>query len=298
MSYLSIAASALFGGFAFLSLCTLWPETLAPSPRAGERGRRRLVALEKSGLFARTEPLVRVLATHIANAPLEKLRERVEARLEGAGRPLGLDANDYFAVSLILGGVGTACGALLSLQMDKGAGAGAILGAIIGIAFPVFKVDELVVRRRLLVGRGLPYAVDLAALSLAAGLDFTGALKQVISQLNTDDPIRFEFEHLLRKMALGSTRQDALKELAERIPTIQVRQFVGAVIQAEKRGTPLASVLTTQAEVMRTKRSQAAEQAAARAAILILGPLMLIFACVFVLLLGPFAIKFLRGELF
>jgi tight adherence protein C len=49
---------------------------------------------------------------------------------------------------------------------------------------------------------------------------------------------------------------------------------------------------------MRLRRSEAAEQAAARAAVLIIGPLMLIFACVFVVLLGPFAIKAIRGQLF
>jgi tight adherence protein C len=76
-----------------------------------------------------------------------------------------------------------------------------------------------------------------------------------------------------------------------------VRQFVGAITQAEKRGTPLAEVLTTQARVLRTKRSQAAEQAAARAAVLIMGPLMLIFACVFIILLGPFIIKYIRGDI-
>ncbi|MCP4603814.1 MAG: type II secretion system F family protein, partial [Proteobacteria bacterium] len=113
-----------------------------------------------------------------------------------------------------------------------------------------------------------------------------------------NNPLRFEFEHILQKLSLGWSRRTALDELSVRIQAPQVRQFTSSVNQAEKRGTPLARVLSTQAEVMRTKRSQAAEQAAARAAVLILGPLMLIFACVFIIILGPFVIKFMRGEIF
>jgi tight adherence protein C len=238
------------------------------------------------------------LAGHLASLSLHELRLKIEQKLKEAGRPLGMDSNDFLAMS-ILGGVAVGiCGAALSVLLGKGAGAGVIIGAVFGASLPFFKVDEITQKRRIAASKGLPYAIDLAALSLEAGLDFTGALTQVISQMKPSNPIRFEFEHLLHKISLGSSRRDALEELADRIPTTQVCQFVNSVIQADERGTPLARVLSTQAEVMRTKRSQAAEQAAARAAILILGPLMLIFSCVFIILLGPFAIKFIRGEMF
>jgi tight adherence protein C len=131
-----------------------------------------------------------------------------------------------------------------------------------------------------------------------AGLDFQGAIRQVVSYLEKRNPLRFELEHLLRRLSLGWSREDAIWEIAKRVPLPAINQFASAVSQAEKRGTPLARVLTTQAEVMRTQRSRAVEQAAARAAVLILGPLMLIFICVFIIILGPFVIRYMRGELF
>ncbi len=283
---------------AVATIVWLWPSALPASPQAGERGRMRQKALAKHDWFRLLEPLIRLVAGRIATVPLVGMKARMETRLRESGRPFGLDADDLLSMSILaacgsafLGGIGCSL-------LGRGPGAGAVIGSVIGIVFPLFRVDDAARRRRIAVCRGLPQAIDLVALSMEAGLDFPGALSQVAGQLDVDNPLRFEFEHLLQKLSIGWSRQAALTELAVRIPAPQVRQFVSSVTQAEKRGTPLARVLSTQAEVMRTKRSQAAEQAAARAAVLIIGPLMLIFACVFVILLGPFVIKFIRGEVF
>jgi tight adherence protein C len=274
-----------------------WPEVLIPSPEAGERGRRRKEALGRIPWYGFIEPLVRAISMHLAAVPIDRLRPVLEKRLIEAGRPLGLNANELIAVSLLsaIGGLGV--GGLACELMGRRTGAGVIVGAVVGIVFPLFKLDDIGRQRQLIICRNLSHAIDLAALSMKAGLDFPGALREVTSQLNADNPLRFEFGFLLQKLSLGWSRQAAVEAFGERIPTAPVRQFVGAITQAEKRGTPLAEVLTTQAMVLRTKRSQAAEQAAARAAVLIMGPLMLIFACVFIILLGPFIIKYIRGDI-
>ena len=137
--------------------------------------------------------------------------------------------------------------------------------------------------------------VDLISLSMESGLDFISAVRQTAFRLPSGNALRFELELMLHKMSLGQARCDVLLSLAERVPAPTIQQFTAAVIQAEKRGTPLAEVLAVQAKVQRNKRSQAAEQAAARAAVLLIGPLMLIFACVFIIILGPFIVKFIRG---
>ena len=86
-----------------------------------------------------------------------------------------------------------------------------------------------------------------------------------------------------------------MEGFASRIPTDQVREFVNSVVQAEEKGSPLARVLTIQAQTQRLRRSVAAEETASEAAIMLLGPMTLIFLCVIVLLLGPVVIRFMTG---
>jgi tight adherence protein C len=274
-----------------------WPDALIAPPEAGERGRRRKEALAQGTWFHLIEPVVRAVSMHLEAVPMERLRRPLEKRIVEAGSPLGLAASEFIALSILSAIVGLAAGAMACELFSRRIGAGMIVGAMVGAAFPLFKLDDIGRQRQLIIGRNLPHAIDLAALSMKAGLDFPGALLEVTSQLSSDNPLRFEFGFLLQKLSLGWSRQAALEAFSVRVPTAPVRQFVGAITQAEKRGTPLAEVLSTQAKVLRTQRSQAAEQAAARAAVLIMGPLMLIFACVFIILLGPFIIKYIRGEI-
>jgi tight adherence protein C len=295
---LSILVSALVAATVVLVVIGLWPDILPASPRSGERGQRRKEALEGNRLFRRAEPLLRLLSGAVDPFCPKRLNAKADDLMAKTGFALGLDGKDLVALSLLMAGICGASGGVFLEWLGKGPGAGVTLGAIFGAAFFWLKFQDVAKRRLIIIARGLPGVLDLVVLAMASGLDFTGAVQQVSGRLDPQNPIRFELLHLLQKLALGWSRRQALEALAERVPILPVRQFTNAIIQAEKRGTPLKEVLATQAEVMRTKRSQHAEQAAARAAVLILGPLMLIFACVFAIILGPFVVKYLRGDLF
>ncbi len=297
IDFVSLLISGLVASATVTTILWLWPDALPATPEAGERGRCRKQALDTNGLFRRIEPFIRALAVQSAALPLNGWRTKIEKRLIAAGSPLGLSGDEFVAVSILTGAAGALLGWIICGLLAHGPGGGMIVGSVFGSAVPWFKIDDICRKRIVTICRTLPHAIDLVALSMKAGLDFPGALLQVNAQMVHNSPLKLEFEHVLHCLSLGWSRQAALKELGERVQARPVRQFVGAVTQAEKRGTPLARVLSTQAEVMRRKRSEAAEQAAARAAVLILGPLMLIFACVFIILLGPFAIKFIRGEM-
>jgi tight adherence protein C len=297
-SLFQIGLALAVGVLTVLAFDWLWPAVLPARPDSGERGRRRKEALAKHGLFRRFELLMRVLSTRVATWPMGGLRARAEAATRRSGRVLGMNGDDLMAISIIGAAFASVLGGFISKAVFEEASCGLIIGALVGACFPWFKVGDAAKRRLVAVCRGLPGAIDLIALSMEAGLDFPGAVGQVAARLTSDNPLRFELEHLLHKLTLGRSRAEALEELALRVPEAPVRQFTSSVIQAEKRGTPLAEVLATQATVMRTQRSQRAEQAAARAAVLIIGPLMLIFVCVFIIILGPFVIRYIRGELF
>ena len=102
----------------------------------------------------------------------------------------------------------------------------------------------------------------------------------------------------MHELSLGKTRKEALEDLAYRAPTELVKAFVTNATQAEKRGTPLVEVLRIQAEVARTKRFQTAEKVAGRAGVVILMPLMFIFAATVLVMFGSLIVKGFRGQLF
>jgi tight adherence protein C len=145
--------------------------------------------------------------------------------------------------------------------------------------------------RRKSIHDGLPCVIDLLSLALSAGIDFPGAIRQVVSKTsNPNDPLIIEFNFILHELSVGKTRKDTLQGLAARAPIETVRDFVAAVVQAEERGTPLEEVLRIQAHVSREKRSVLAEEAAARAGAKMFGPIILIFLVVMMLVLVPLAL--------
>jgi tight adherence protein C len=293
------AAAALILGAAIGALAlALIPRVLAAPPEGGEAGLQRRRARRRHRWFGVLETVLGALAVDVSRLPLAGLRARLSRRIELAGHPLGLGEDELLAGTAMGAAAGAGLGGVLAAWALGAAVPGVLVGLLAGVAYPWLKLDEAALRRIRLIRRGLPQAIDLAALAMQAGLDLPGALTQVAGRLSEEQPLRIEIDHLLHRMALGHSRAEALAGLARRVPAPEVRQFVAAVIQADRQGTPLAEVLGIQAGVMRIHRSQAAEQKAARAAILLMGPLMLIFACVFLVLLGPFAVKWARGELF
>ncbi len=276
----------------------LWPDVLPAPPDAGERGIQRKRGLEHNDAFRRIAPLLRVLSQYATNLPFGNLRARAEAAARQAGFPLGINGNDLLGISMATAVIGAAIFAALAAELNRAVQGFILAGIIFGAAFPWFKLQDIAKHRMMTICRGLPGVVDLISLGMESGLDFMNAMRQTANRLSEANPLRFELEHMLHKMSLGQARSDVLVSFSERILAPSIQQFTTAVIQAEKRGTPLAEVLAVQARVQRTKRSQAAEQAAARAAVLLILPLMLIFACVFIIIMGPFIVQFVHGDLF
>ena len=165
-----------------------------------------------------------------------------------------------------------------------------------GAALPYVQLRSVTKNRFKQIDRGLPAAIDLVALCRGAGLDFPGALRQITQKAaSRRDPLTRELTRILQQLELGRTRRQALLELEERCPTDAVRDFVGSVVQAEEKGNPLADVLEVQAQMLRMRRSVMAEEAAARAGVMMMGPLMLMFGAILLVLLGPFVIRIMNN---
>jgi tight adherence protein C len=255
--------------------------------RFGLRGLLRIRALETNSTWASIEPLVRWTATRIDPFIKGSLRAKLDHQITIAGDYLGLHAEEYLALCLLSSLSAAGFGAIVHFAFHKPA-IFMVLTAAFGASVPYFHISGQAQHRLKRIQRALPHAIDLISLALTAGLDFPGALRQVIEKASDpDDPLVREVGYVLQELQLGKTRKEALMEFAARAPTQSVQEFVSAVVQAEERGNPLAEVLQIQAVSSRQRRSVRAEEQAAKAGLKIIGPCLCIFVCVVLLIGGP-----------
>ncbi|MGE0790759.1 MAG: type II secretion system F family protein [Sandaracinaceae bacterium] len=292
MSYLFygyLAVGLVVSGIG-LGVFTLAKNPPVDTPRLGMRGLKRRIALDEGGSFSTIEPLMRMVAGWVAYLPLGDRRRQIDELLKHAGDWLGLTANEFVALSF-LGFVGFTVGGILAVNLAELPVALVAFFAGLGAILPYVRATGERDRRFKEVNRALPSSIDLASLCMGAGLDFPGSIRQIVEKSGREDSLVEEFRFILRELELGRTRRQALDNFADRCPTEAVRDFVGTVVQSEEKGNPLAEVLRIQANMLRMRRSVMAEESAARAAVLMMGPLMLIFCAIIVVLLGPFLIQ-------
>ena len=112
----------------------------------------------------------------------------------------------------------------------------------------------------------------------------------------TPGPLADELSLMLREIRLGTTRSDALRNLAERCGVPEISSFSSVLIQADRLGASIGSVLRAQADLMRTERFQRAEKAGARASSVVLVPLVLfILPAALLVIVGPVILRFIYG---
>jgi tight adherence protein C len=167
-----------------------------------------------------------------------------------------------------------------------------LVGALIGIFYPIIWINDKVTKRHLAISRALPFNLDLLTLSVEAGLDFTAALAKVVEK-GKHGPLRDELNLVLKQLKMGKTREEALKSMILRVDLPALTQFVTALIQADKMGTSLGKVLRIQSTQLRIERTQRAEKLANEAPVKMLFPLIAcIFPTVFMVLFGPIVFAF------
>lgn len=259
--------------------------------RLGMRGLKRQRAIVDAPGWRGLEPFVRWLGVRFSGLLGRDTRSALDRQIGQAGDFLGLTAEEYVALSFVSAFLGVGAGALFGVLAGS-VPIGMILGGVLGAALPYLQITGESQRRLKEIGRGLPYVIDLMALAMSAGLDFPGAVRQVVEKSsNPEDPLVEEMTRILQELQLGRTRKQALVGFAERAPIAPVTEFVAALVQAEERGNPVAEVLQIQAGVSRLRRTVAAEESAAKAGVKMVGPLFLLFACIMLLVMGPMILK-------
>jgi tight adherence protein C len=205
--------------------------------------------------------------------------------------------DEFIGLNLALALCGIGCAFLLDQVAHLGT-ALYVVFFLVGVMVPSMYLSEIAQERFKSINRGLPPVLDLVVMAMTAGADFMGSVGQVVSKWSRKrDPLYDELSRFLNDLMLGKTRREALETFAARAPTELVKTFVGAVIEAEQRGTPLVEVLAIQADVARTRRFQRAEQIAGRAGVLVKLPLIVILAACMLVMFGGVIVKALRGQL-
>ena len=227
--------------------------------------------------------------------PDERLA-RIRRRLDLAGNPDGWDVDRVVglkALGLVAGGL-----AGLVLPLVLGARFGLLVLTLVGLVTlgwfgPDLWLYQTAYNRSERIRQELSNALDLLTISVEAGLAFDAALAQVAR--STEGPLAKEFFRVLQEMQIGTGRLDALRALADRTDVEELRIFVGAMVQADSFGIPIANVLRIQSREMRVKRSQRAEEAAQKVPVKILFPLILcILPVLFIVAIGPAGINILK----
>ncbi|MGO4604089.1 type II secretion system F family protein [Terrabacter sp. 2YAF2] len=238
-------------------------------------------------ILDRTKGLARALSPGGAD-------DRYTKMLDQAGNPAS------WTVERILGLKGAALlvGIVLGAFYGKFQLPNALFDALIGGAALFFLPDLLIKnvaqRRQEQTSKSLADALDMLSVCVEAGQGFDAALLQVAR--NVDGPISGEFARVLSEIQIGKSRGEAFSSMGDRVSLSEVKNFITALVQADRLGLPIAGVLREQTVNMRLVRRQKAEEQAQKVTIKILFPLMFcILPALFIVIIGPGGIRMMQA---
>jgi tight adherence protein C len=212
---------------------------------------------------------------------------RVRRLLDLAGRPDGWTMTRLLWGKLGLG-VATASVAALLFSDDPGLVTGLVCVAVVAVAY---HVPEIVLHgrgeeRQRAIAQELPDVLDQMTIAVEAGIGFEGALARAAA--TGTGPLAGELVRTLQDVTVGRPRREAYEALVKRTQVEDLRRFVSAINQADAYGIAVVDVLRVQADEMRLKRRQRAEEQAAKVPVKVTFPLMVcILPALLIIVLGP-----------
>ena len=160
------------------------------------------------------------------------------------------------------------------------------IAVVSGYMMPQFFLSRRIQQRQTDLLLSLPYAIDILSISVEAGMGFDAAVGYTMRKIK--GPLAEEFAKTLNEIRLGKPRLEALEDLGNRTGVDELKTFVTAVVHASRLGGSITNTLRIQADSMRVRRRQRAQEQAMKAPVKMVFPLVLfIFPALFVVILGP-----------
>ncbi len=172
-----------------------------------------------------------------------------------------------------------------------------LLTAVSGYYLPEMSLRFITRKRIDRMRDSLPDMIDLMVICTESGMSIDAAIAHISREMTRSSPdLAQEFYLSSLEMRAGATRIDALRNLALRSRLEDLEDLVSVLAQADKFGTSLAESLRVQSDMMRTRRTQRAEELAAKIPVKMLLPLVLfIFPTLMLVLLGPAVIQVMQA---
>lgn len=303
-----MAAIAALAVFAAIALVIIAVVTQAEERATVRASLRRIGDFETEATLREqelTEPVLQRVLLPVGRSFVDLGRrftpgdyvEKARRRLLIAGRGTPDDVDRFLAVRVMSLALIPVWFLLAFFLLPlRGAGALGVFALLTGASIigPDAWLNRTMAERQLKIRFTLPDILDLLVISVEAGLGFEQALDRTVSAV--PGPLSDEFNRMLGEVRAGATRADSMRALDARTDVPEVRSFVLAILQADTFGVSIGRVLRSQAEEMRIKRRQLAQERAQKAPVKMLIPMVFcIFPALFVVIIGPAIINIYEG---
>lgn len=238
----------------------------------------------------------RYVVPTVSGLKIDDYRRVLKRKLIAAGMQDEFTPDELFSFKLflIIGGPTALAGVNYLLELELGWVYFPIM-SVLAFFYPDMMLNSATKERQKAVKRAMPFIVDLLALSTEAGLDFMGAIGKVVDKARPS-PLVEEFGQVLKEIKVGSSRADALREMAQRLNMQEISSFVAVLISADQMGASIGKVLRQQSDQIRIQRFLAGEKEGAKASQKIMGPMFLfILPAIMLTIFGPFGLQMMQG---
>ena len=273
--------------------------------------------MEQSFATRILSPVVKKFGTYFRGSARAASGTQVRDMLEQAGHPLGMHYPEFlglklfcliaftggailtgaFIVPLLLGIFGMGGDPTTAIVFQ---GLWVLIGAYAGFSGPTFWLRKAVNKRIKLIRKSMADVVDLIILAIEAGLGFDQAVGQAVQK--TTGPLSEELARVLDEIRVGKQQGEAFRDMSKRVRMQELTLLVAAIDQATRMGTGLSHALRLQATEIRERRMAFIKEQAGKLPVKMMLPLVFcIFPALFVVILGPAAVKMMemsaKGEL-
>ena len=290
----ALMAGLTLGAFAFYAGNGVVNAQRTSSNRLAALRPTRDEALETAFSERAVAPVVQKIGRFVMRFTPAGWNDRTNVRLRIAGWFPKMDAPSWASIRVI----SIVVWSFLFVLIQGSLGSKRLLGGafmlLIGVLGPEVFLTRAVNDRKASIEKDLPDIIDLLVISVEAGLGFESALDRVAQ--NIPGVLADEFSRMLQETRVGVSRHRAMKDLAERTDVEDLNSFIMSINQADAFGVSIARMLRVQAEELRIRRRQRAQERAFAAPVKMTFPLVLfIFPSIFVVLLGPAVVSIVAG---